>query len=54
VSRLPGRVLEAVPGVGSLVLAGDGPLLLTRVQLEGGERVCAADVLKRLSQRVGL
>ncbi len=53
VVRLPGRVVEMIPGVGSVVLAGDGPLLLTQVQLDGGARVCAADVLRRLSQKVG-
>lgn len=51
--RVPGRVAEVRHGEGSVVLTGDGALLLTRVQPEGGEEVCAADILNRLSHTLG-
>jgi len=53
VGSVPGRVAEVRPGVGSLILTGDGSILLTQVELESGHTVCAADVLKSLSQTVG-
>ena len=53
VGGIPGRICEIQPGKGSVVLTGDGSLLLTRVQMEGGEPVCAADVLKSPSQTLG-
>lgn len=53
VGRIPGRVIEVRPGEGSVVLTGDGALLLTQVQMEGAEIVCAADVLNSLSQTLG-
>jgi methionyl-tRNA formyltransferase len=52
--RVPGRVAEVRPGEGSVVLTGDGALLLTLVQPEGGEEVVAAEVLDRLSQTLGI
>jgi methionyl-tRNA formyltransferase len=51
--RIPGRVVEVRPGEGSLVLTGDGVLLLTRVQLEGEEEAAADRVLRRISQTLG-
>ena len=53
VGSIPGRVVEVRPGEGSLVLTGDGPLLLTCVQLEGEEVACAADVLNAVGQTLG-
>lgn len=53
VGRIPGRVCEVQPGKGSVVLTGDGALLLARIQMEGGETVCAADVLKSPIQTLG-
>lgn len=50
VGRVAGRVVEVSPGEGSVVLTGDGALLLTRVQTRGGPVVCAAEVLKSLGQ----
>jgi methionyl-tRNA formyltransferase len=52
-SRIPGRIVEVRPGEGSVVMTGDGVLLLTQVQVEGGDSVCAADVLDRISQTFG-
>lgn len=53
VGNIPGRVVEARPGEGSLVLTGDGPILLKEVQVEGNEVVCAAELLKSPSQTLG-
>ena len=46
----PGRVVQVLPGVGSVVSAGDSAILLSEVQVEGGEAVCAADVLTHPGQ----
>ena len=53
VGRIPGRIVEVRPGEGSVVLTGDGALLLTQVQMEGGEIVHAVDVLNSLVQTLG-
>lgn len=53
VGRVAGRIVEVWPGEGSVVLTGDGSLLLTKVQMEGGEVTCAANILKSLSQTLG-
>ena len=53
VGRIPGRVIEVRPGIGSVVLTGDGVLLLTLVQLDRGDPVCAADVLRSIGQTLG-
>ena len=50
VGRIPGRIVEIRGGEGSVVLTGDGALLLTQVQLEGGEVVRANEVLTGLGQ----
>lgn len=53
VGRVPGRVVEVRRGEGSVVLTGDGALLLTRVQREGEAEAAATEVLNRLSQTLG-
>ncbi len=53
IGRVPGRVVEIKPGEGSVVLTGDGALLVTEVQLEGEARARAADVLNSLTQTLG-
>lgn len=53
VGRVPGRVVEVRPGEGTVVLTGDGSLLLAEVQVEGGEAVCASDVLNSLAHTLG-
>ena len=53
VGRIPGRVIEVRADEGTVVLTGDGLLLLTEIQLEGGERLPAAQVLNRFSYTVG-
>lgn len=49
----PGRVAEVRPGVGAIVLAADGPVLVRQVQREGQPPVCAAEVLDRVSLTLG-
>jgi methionyl-tRNA formyltransferase len=49
VGRAPGRVVEVRPGAGSVVLTGDGALLLTQVQPEGRDALPAETVLSRIS-----
>ncbi len=51
--RVPGRVVEVRPGDGSIVLTGDGAILLTRVQPEGESPVNAAKFLTSLSHTLG-
>jgi methionyl-tRNA formyltransferase len=53
VGRVAGRIVEVRPGEGSVVLTGDGSLLLTKLQMEGGEVTCAANILRSLSQTLG-
>lgn len=53
VGIVPGRVAGVRPGEGALVLADDGPLLLTEVQVEGGEVVCASEVLNSINLTLG-
>ncbi len=51
--RIPGRIVDIRAGEGSVVLTGDGMLLLKRVQVEGDEERNAAEVLNRLSFTLG-
>jgi methionyl-tRNA formyltransferase len=53
IGSIPGRAVEIHPGEGVVVLTGDGSLLLTEVQLEGGEIVCASKLIKSLSHTLG-
>jgi methionyl-tRNA formyltransferase len=53
IGRVPGRVVEIRPGVGTVVLTGDGALLLTNVQPEGQDAAGAADVLNRITHTLG-
>lgn len=53
VGRIPGRVVEVWPGQGSVVLTGDGALLITGVSLGDGPRQRGDEVLHRLSQTLG-
>ena len=53
VGRIAGRVVEVHPGEGAVVLTSDGALLLTRAQIEGGDLVCAADILNSIRQTLG-
>jgi methionyl-tRNA formyltransferase len=51
--RVPGRVAEVRPSEGVVVLTGDGALLLTQIQRDGGPIVGAAEVLNSPSQTLG-
>jgi methionyl-tRNA formyltransferase len=53
VGRVPGRIVEVCPGEGSVVLTGDGSILLEKVQIRGEEIVTAAEVLRKLSMNLG-
>jgi methionyl-tRNA formyltransferase len=53
VGRIPGRVVEIHPDTGSVVLTGDGALLITQVQPEGGDCVPAHQILNRISHTLG-
>jgi methionyl-tRNA formyltransferase len=53
IGRVPGRVIQVHPGVGSVVLTGDGALLLKEAQRERGDIECAAAIFNRLSQTLG-
>ncbi len=53
VGFVPGRVIEIKSGEGSIVLTGDGALLLTQVQFDDGYVVNASGVLTKLSQTLG-
>lgn len=47
--RVAGRIVQVIPNIGSVILTGNGALLLTEVQVDGGDIVCASDVLRSLS-----
>jgi methionyl-tRNA formyltransferase len=51
--RIPGRVIQILPGIGSVVLTGDGALLIKEVQSSDGQVECAANVINSLSQTLG-
>jgi methionyl-tRNA formyltransferase len=53
VGRVPGRVAEVRQGEGAVVLTGDGALLLTQVQRDGGPVVGAAEILNSPAQTLG-
>lgn len=53
VGRIPGRVVEIWPGRGSVVLTGDGALLITEVSVSGGDRRRGDEALNRLSHTLG-
>lgn len=53
VGRIPGRVTEVRPGAGVVVLTGDDAILLQTVQGEGGPEICAADLIKSITVRLG-
>jgi len=51
--RVPGRVVEILPGTGALVLTGNGMILVTEMQLEEGQAICAAEMLNSPSVTLG-
>ncbi len=53
IGSIPGRVVKVIPQVGSVILTGDHPLLLTQVQLEHEDIRCAADVLNSINLTLG-
>lgn len=53
VGRVPGRIVEVRPDFGTVVLTGDGRLLLREVQLAEGPPVNASTLLNSLSHTLG-
>ncbi len=53
VGRIPGRVIELRPDAGSVVLTGDGALLVTEVQPEDADSQPAYQVINRISHTLG-
>jgi methionyl-tRNA formyltransferase len=45
VGAIPGRVVQVIPEQGSVVLTGDGALLIKRVQYDGEDAVIASNIL---------
>jgi methionyl-tRNA formyltransferase len=55
VGRIPGRVVNVSSTEGTVdVLTGDGILRVCGVQLEGGEKVAAAEVISSVRSHLGL
>lgn len=53
VGRVPGRIVEVRPDAGSVVLTGDGALLITEVQAESEEAVGASEKLRSIFATLG-
>ena len=53
VGAIPGRIVAVEPGEGSVVLTGDGALLLRDIQLEGDPMRPAYEVLTSIGHTVG-
>ena len=53
IGSIPGRVVKVLPDIGSVVLTGDGALLVTQVQRHGEEILCADKVLNSINQTLG-
>lgn len=51
--RIPGRVVQILPGEGVVVLTGDSTILLKDIQKENGDICCAAELIKSLSLTLG-
>ncbi len=53
VGRIPGRVVEIIDGIGTIVLTGDGTLLIQDVQLDDSEILPASAIVNRYSHTLG-
>lgn len=53
VGKIPGRVVEIIPDEGSVVLTGDGALLIREVQFENEASTPATQILKSITQTLG-
>jgi methionyl-tRNA formyltransferase len=53
VGAIPGRVIEVQPGKGSVVLTGQGELLLESIQYDQGESTRADQLLSQVGQSLG-
>lgn len=53
IGRIPGRVIEIRPDAGSVVLTGDGALLVTEVQPQDADSQPAHQIINRISHTLG-
>ncbi len=53
VGKVPGRIVEIIPGMGAVVLTGDSGILLKEVQVEGEEPTTADKVFNSLGMTAG-
>ena len=53
IGSIPGRVVKVLPDFGSVVLTGDGALLVIQVQRHAEEILCADKVLNSINQTLG-
>ncbi len=49
VGRVPGRVIEVKPDLGTVVLTSDGAILIKTIQLESEPETCASEILNSIS-----
>ncbi len=54
IGSIPGRIIEVRKNIGSVVLTGDGALLINSVQSYYGGQICAANVLNSMYQTLGI
>jgi methionyl-tRNA formyltransferase len=47
--RIPGRIVERIPGEGVVVLTGNGAILIKQTQIDGQEETQAENILKSIS-----
>lgn len=52
-SSIPGQIIKILEN-GVLVMAGDGTILIERVQIEGEKEVDAIELFKRVDQKLGM
>lgn len=53
VGVIPGKIIEVKPQEGVIVLTIDGALLVNIIQLEGNPKLCASEVIKSISDKLG-
>lgn len=52
VGNIPGKIVEIIPNEGSIVLTGNGSLLITKVEIDN-KIVCAAEVMNSIKLKLG-
>lgn len=54
IGGIPGRVVEIRHGQGVIVLTGDGAIMLCEAQIDGGDILCASEIINSLSQTLSM